>query len=510
MIGFIAYSLVFICRSSFVIGGVRYFSLFDDAMITMRYARHLADGFGIVWNIGEKPIEGFTNQLWVFIMAAIQLLCRDKAVISLYVQLFGMILLAGNLIFIYKIALLLKPELKNAALGAVVLTGFYLPLNFWSLMGMEVSILTLITSASVWLTLRNLKKREFSVFQILIPAINLLIRPDAVIIYLVLLVFIAINFPDDRKKILILGISLFIVIMSGLTILRYWYFGDIFPNTYYLKMTGYPVLLRLGRGVYVAVKFIFFMALIFFFPVAYFFKHRTKENILLFSLFSAQIVYSIYVGGDAWEWWGGSNRFISIAMPLFFLLMAFSFIELKNRIIFRYGWIAKYPRFVLAFIFFLSLIIANSIKGPVSLSQWALVERPFTSDENEKCTNYAIALDPVLKASGSVLVNTAGVIPYFLDRKVYDMLGKNDRYIANLKMKVSDGFSKYYDFNPGHLKWDYSYSIGIQKPDVVVHLWKEPEKAIPFLERDYEKIKIKKFEFWFKKGSKNVNFEKIY
>ena len=33
----------------------------DDSLITLRYARHLASGHGIVWNVGEDPVEGYTN-----------------------------------------------------------------------------------------------------------------------------------------------------------------------------------------------------------------------------------------------------------------------------------------------------------------------------------------------------------------------------------------------------------------------------------------------------------------
>ena len=43
--------------------------LLDDAFISFRYARNLADGYGLVWNIGER-VEGYTNFLWVCLMAA--------------------------------------------------------------------------------------------------------------------------------------------------------------------------------------------------------------------------------------------------------------------------------------------------------------------------------------------------------------------------------------------------------------------------------------------------------
>src|SRR5208283_5252873 len=54
----------YIARTSFAIDGRRGFSLFDDAMISMRYARNLAQGAGLRWNPGLAPVEGYTNFLW--------------------------------------------------------------------------------------------------------------------------------------------------------------------------------------------------------------------------------------------------------------------------------------------------------------------------------------------------------------------------------------------------------------------------------------------------------------
>src|SRR5436305_1204757 len=74
VVGFVVYAGLFIYRTSFVVRGERYFSLFDDAMISMRYARNLAHGYGLVWNPGGERVEGFTNPLWVVYMAAIHVL----------------------------------------------------------------------------------------------------------------------------------------------------------------------------------------------------------------------------------------------------------------------------------------------------------------------------------------------------------------------------------------------------------------------------------------------------
>ncbi|HEY4491844.1 MAG TPA: hypothetical protein VI958_07560, partial [Acidobacteriota bacterium] len=40
----------------------------DDIFIGFRYAQNLVDGRGLVYNTGER-VEGYTNFLWVLIMA---------------------------------------------------------------------------------------------------------------------------------------------------------------------------------------------------------------------------------------------------------------------------------------------------------------------------------------------------------------------------------------------------------------------------------------------------------
>ena len=50
-----------------------YFHLVDDAFISFRYARNLADGQGLVFNPGHERVEGYTNFLWVLVLAAARL-----------------------------------------------------------------------------------------------------------------------------------------------------------------------------------------------------------------------------------------------------------------------------------------------------------------------------------------------------------------------------------------------------------------------------------------------------
>ena len=150
-------SLVFIARTAFIVNGEYYFTLFDDAMISMRYARNLAAGHGLVWNAGQAPVEGYTNFLWTLWMALVHLLGAPESKISLLVMLSGALILVANLVVVKRIAETLAPESPRAATLAVWLTALYYPLVYWTLRGMEVGLVTLTLSASVLLALTTAK-----------------------------------------------------------------------------------------------------------------------------------------------------------------------------------------------------------------------------------------------------------------------------------------------------------------------------------------------------------------
>ncbi len=57
----------------------------DDAFITFRFAHNLADGHGLSWNIGEPSLEGYSNPLWVYLMALGIALGLDPQTLSYWV-----------------------------------------------------------------------------------------------------------------------------------------------------------------------------------------------------------------------------------------------------------------------------------------------------------------------------------------------------------------------------------------------------------------------------------------
>jgi hypothetical protein len=43
----------------------------EDAAMLLRYSRHLAQGHGIVWNVGERPVDGATDFLFMLLVALV-------------------------------------------------------------------------------------------------------------------------------------------------------------------------------------------------------------------------------------------------------------------------------------------------------------------------------------------------------------------------------------------------------------------------------------------------------
>lgn len=472
-LAFLYYAYLYIQDSSFVFGDVRYYALFDDAMVSMRYAWNLAHGNGLVWNPGER-VEGITNPLWVGFMALFHLLPIAPEKTSLYLQISGAVFLAANLFFVKKIV----EELSGstlAMLAAVALTAFYGPLHAWGLLGMEVSLLVLVTSAAVWLTLRADPVR-FNPWIIFILALSTLVRIDMAVPYLVILGILAFTQPQLRRQHLVWGLGLFILFVGGQTLARYAYYGEWVPNTYYLKLEGFPFALRILRGLYALFSLVWYSNwVLVFLPLAIFIFRQDWKVALLWLVLLGQVAYSVYVGGDAWEHKGGANRFISIAIPLFFVLFACTLEEIRKAVAERWSWSGARPISQLATIVLILFSMGNFnalLSDWKNIERWTLRRRANFIAGNEQNLAYAIDLEMITRPGASLAVVGAGTVPYFLpDRYGIDLLGKTDPVIAHGPMRYPMSIIDIPGMRPGHMKWDYSHSIGELEPDVIVLLW---------------------------------------
>jgi hypothetical protein len=511
---------VFIARSGFSYQGRTYFSLFDDSMISMTYARNLAEGHGLVWNAGGDPVEGITNLLWTLWMALIHLAGASDATSSLMVMVTGVVLLVANLFVVHAIARRIAPEAPVVAQIAVVLTALLYPLLFWTLRGMEVGLLTLLVSLGVLLALRVVavsRPRDVAALAAVLAA-GLLTRDDSLTWGLVIVAFVAWR---SRRAAVLLGLALGATLVAK-TGFRLAYYGDALPNTYELKLGGSPLGERLRRGV-VALGNVGLIEL--YAPVALAavaFIRRPKQwpaLAMLAALVVVQCAYSVYVGGDVWELFEFTNRYITPVFPCLLILAAYGLHELVT----AGGRGARAAIAVAAFFALVALLnvaaaessraqdelirlsvtsgrhaeiwVAIGLAIAAGAGAWALRRGRLPSRvglvagagllaiaisgqqlvawgehnadylrEDADMSRYGLLLGEETPPESRLLVAWAGGIPYFAHREGVDLLGKSDRVIAT-------GPRQPVPFNPGHDKWNYSYSVGELRPEVITQLW---------------------------------------
>ena len=507
LVGYVLYAAAFIHRTSalltpnsYVHETKRYYVLFDDAMISMRYARNWVNGYGLVWNPHGERVEGFTNPLWVAWMALLHILEPDRARTPLYVQLTGLALLWANIIVIGHLARKLTGS-AWAALGAATFTAFYLPLNTWSLTGMEVSALTLIVSVATWGGLTMLERQRPRSWPYLLLGFSTLIRMDMAVPLAFLAGFML--FADRahwRKHIAWAGAAL--AFFLGLqTAWRLRYYHAWLPNTYYLKMSGYPTVLRLKMGITRSYDFLVHMTPL---PFLALLTRPNRRTRLLAWMVTGQLLYSTWVGGDAWEWFGGANRYLCPVSGLLFVLLFVFLTDLQRWLAARQTHPAA-ARVGLALTALFLFVHYNTIHGHSSLEEWTLQKPVATAVENTSYVYQAKLLEALTTPQATVAVIQAGRVPYFADRTFIDVLGKNDAYIAHLPMRAED--SPY--FMPGHMKWDYDYSIRQRQPDVILGYWLEDVQ--PYLDDAYIPVWFPPANgnVWMRKDSPRILWERL-
>jgi len=524
------YAAGYIESTSFVVEGKHYYVLFDDAMVSMRYAWNLAHGNGAVWNVGER-IEGFTNPLWMLYMALWHLLPIESSQISLPIQISGAVFLGLNLVVVYKIVRYLTDD-TFALIAALVMIAFYGPLDIWGLLGMEVSVLAFLLSLAVWIALtlqqgfdklspealgtaRDLSRWIPWLYALLGAAT--LIRIDMAVPFVGLLAFELWADKERCRQHLLWGLGMLIGFLGAQELVRLWYYGDLLPNTYYLKMENFSTAIRIARGIWVLFELAWQMNwVVFLLPLAIFIFRRDKSVALLALLFAGQVAYSTYVGGDAWEHKGGANRFIATALPLWFALFGVSLASLRKAVethlqLTGKWWALALTQVVALLLLGFSLWNANFLVADYkSIDRWMLQRKPVYIAANEKYVQTALILERITTPDAKIAVTAAGTETYFLpDHYVIDLLGKVDKVIAHEPLKAPVSLAGIADVRPGHMKWDYAYSIGQLQPDVIVQLWEEDYKsAEPFLV-DYTSVTIDGIPLFLRKNSAAILWDRV-
>jgi len=433
---------------SATIAGEKYWWFTDDAMISMRYARNLANGVGLVWNPGER-VEGYTNFLWTVYMALLSLFPMPDSKISLVVLLTNVALS----IAIVPVLIQLVRLLGGGTLAMVTtLAGYVLSRDAmaWGTDGLEPVLLTFLFLVATCRLLQEGDTNRPRLLTYLLVATLPLVRTDAVTLS-ALLYAISLLITKNKKAVLIYSATS-LLLPTAHEVFRIYYYGDILPNTAYLKATNWDN--RYVSGLRYVLAFVKDYAILMVFAVVGVIVSRERSQYALLAAFLLYTAYVTYVGGDAF----GNFRFFIPVLPLL-MVLAFAGIQ---KLPIRPS--RKLAVSLLCLVLGIPLIVPGySSSVYPQYNYWPNSYTTFSGN-----IRIGLLLKHNTPATSKVADFWAGSVPYYSERYAIDLLGKSDHYIARLPA-VSGTF-------PGHNKFDFSYSLGVLKPDFVVANFKLPEQ----------------------------------
>lgn len=508
----------FIARTRVTLDGRAGWVLADDPMISMTFARRLAEGHGLTWTNGAR-VEGYSNLLWTLLMAPVHLLPVPDRATSLVVMIGSAMLLVLTTIVVGRICALLAPERPAVQVAGMLLTGLFYPTAYWALRGMEVGLAAFLVASIALLSIRLARGFDRRTAVALAAAMSaaVLTRDDLIVPCVIALAFLVwtVSRPTRRRVALYLGGAIVLTVVAH-EAFRLAYYHDALPNTYYLKLAHIPLGTRLGRGIE-SVGFTWTETL--YAPLvmaaAYLVARRRdlpRPAILLGALFLGQCAYSIYVGGDFSEDLRFANRYIAVGTPMLMVLAALGAGELvaarsrrlllgvavgllaaavalavhpvpTSRLAFQLDHVDRHG-LVMALVLaaamgLLLLVRARGSTGAVAVvalgllvtlavdidpgRYWARVNAQSLFFD-QGVARYGLVLHRLTSPGTRIALSAAGATAYFSRRPGVDLLGKVDPVIAREPGRAIQ-------FRPGHNKWDYAYSIGRLRPDVIAELF---------------------------------------
>lgn len=212
--------------------------LLDDAYITFRYGKHLAEGHGLVWNVGQDPVEGATSLLWALLSSVPHLVGLPVADTMVAVSLAS----AGtSIVVVYLVARRMGATPWVAGAGSATM-GTSPAFAFIALQGMETALSGLLALGASVAAIRYARTGSHASAGALVAASFLAgtARPGLALFGATLLAGLALQlYRADRshrcrRLVAWTGAG---YLLPGLAYmgLRYAYFGSLFPNPFYVK-----------------------------------------------------------------------------------------------------------------------------------------------------------------------------------------------------------------------------------------------------------------------------------
>ena len=426
----------------------------DDAYITYRYAQNLAEGHGLVFNPGER-VEGYTSLLHVLLLTPVYALAGDQGIYAWAVVLNLIFMILALAVFYRHVRQRAGPE--QAGLAAVLFGASPL-LWLMGAIGMETSLLLLL-QLLLWAQVEGLTEESgvrtrgsragflLTVLLLVLARADGFLMPAAAAVYLLL--------RGRRRDAALAGG----VTVSGLLAVGLWrilYYGHLFPNTYYVKVSG-PLLERWQFGARMLREIVMdgalLVALLAFLAVWVLALRGSgtdasragawRSRLPGFGAFFGILwpLYFIHVGGDVYK-----ERFLVVLIPLgLACLLAYAAPRMTRG----------------ALVFVVLLVLMIQLRPLVLDNRFVYLSSKYDA---------WITLGEHLRRErpGRLLaVDAAGKIPFFSGLRTVDMLGLTDETIAH---RPAESFR-----DVGHNKSDVEYVLSL-KPDLIAVMSKDLDR----------------------------------
>ncbi|MEX1024505.1 MAG: hypothetical protein WD226_05450 [Planctomycetota bacterium] len=422
----------------------------DDAYISFVYARHFALGHGLVYNVGEAPVEGYSNFLWTLGAGlAMRAGVEDPANVA---QAVGVAAAALVVVLTFFLARRLAAGPLLAGLAALFV-GLERTLTEEALGGLETTTFVALVVGAILLYLRTPRTAVAGLGGSALLGLATLTRPEAPL-YFALLELRELVAARRRGQSIAawLGDAVprwtpFLALVLGHLAWRLAFYGELLPNTYHAKMTHSPLAWRTGAD-YVLQGLAFSGLFLVLLP----FWQWKRLNASGAFLAVAALVVSLYVlqvGGD----FKLSFRYLLVPIVLWGALGAAALAALARALH------AAEPRLARAFAPLLFVVLSAFHVT----NEWLYkVGNEAMAERHEHLVGAGKLLNEVLPAEATIAVSNAGRIPFFAQRRVIDMLGLNDHHIARVEVRATAA-----DALVGHERGDGDYVLG-RRPDAIL------------------------------------------
>lgn len=415
--------------------GLAYLNRFvqDDAFISFRYAKNWSDGHGLIWNVGDKsPVEGYTNFLWVILMGMVERVHQDPVQ---WTMVLGLIFGFGTLVVTCRVTDFLGFS-NHAAMACLVLLGTNYTFSSYMTGGLETQAQTFLLMMSVYLCLSVDAESHQAIFRKLVlfslaSVAAAMTRLDSLLPSGLMAVYVLRRLQAGGR----LSPRLFLaLVVPGLFLMLAWlsfkvaYYGDVLPNTFYVKASGQGMeSVRRGLRYLLAFGLQYGVAL----PilcVLLCYRKIIGNEILVFlcCLVLAWVAYIVKVGGDFMEF-----RFMVPLLPIVFLVFGWAIFEVARE------WLGWLVCLVLVLASFLHASTFSGRPGIESITQL----KEHLSQPTENWVGIGRRLHDDLRNDTGlpiIAVTPAGAIPYYSELPTIDMLGLNDRWIARNGLSLGE------------------------------------------------------------------------